>query len=84
MPFGLCNAPATFERLMKEVLGLPQSTTLVYLDDVLVPGRNFQDHLTNLREVFQCLREAHLKLLPEKCEFLHRKVKYLGHIVWKE
>ena len=50
MLFGLCNAPATFERLMEQVLlGLPQSMALVYLDDVLVPGRNFQEHLTNLR-----------------------------------
>ena len=82
MPFGLCNAPATFERLMEQVLlGLPQSTALVYLDDVLVPGRNFQDHLTNLREVFQRLREAHLKLSPDKCELLQKEVKYLGHIV---
>ena len=82
MPFGLCNAPATFERLMEQVLlGLPQSTALVYLDDVLVPGRNFQEHLTNLREVFQRLREAHLKLSPEKCELLQREVRYLGHIV---
>ena len=82
MPFGLCNAPATFERLMEQVLlGLPQSTALVYLDDVLVPGRNFQEHLTNLREVFQRLREAHLKLSPEKCELLQREVRYLRHIV---
>ena len=82
MPFGLCNAPATFERLMEQVLlGLPQSTALVYLDDVLVPGRNFQEHLTNLQEVFQRLREAHLKLSPEKCELLQREVRYLGHIV---
>lgn len=79
MPFGLCNAPATFEQLMEQVLpGLPQSTALVYLDDVLVPGHNFKDHLTNL---WEHLWEAHLKLSPEKCELLQREVKYLGHIV---
>ena len=69
MPFAVCNAPAAFKRLMEQVLlGLPQSTALMYLDDVLVPGRNFQEHLTNLQEVFQRLREAHLKLSPEKCD----------------
>lgn len=68
MPFAVCNAPAAFKRLMEQVLGLPQSTALMYLDDVLVPGCNFQEHLTNLQEVFQRLWEAHLKLSPEKCD----------------
>ena len=82
MPFGLCNAPATFERLMEQVLlGLPPSTALVYLDDILVPGSNFQQQLINLRDVFHWLRQARLKLSPEKCQLLQRKVRYLGHIV---
>ena len=82
MPFGLCNAPATFERLMEQVLlGLPPSTALVYLDDILVPGSNFQQQLINLRDVFHRLRQACLKLSPEKCQLLQRKVRYLGHIV---
>ena len=47
MPFGLCNVPATFEWLMEQVLlGLPQSMAFMYLDDILVFGRNFQEHLT--------------------------------------
>ena len=82
MPFGLCNAPATFERLMEQVLaGLPLSTALVYLDDILVPGRSFADQMCKLRVVFQRLRKAKLKLSPKKCTLFQKKVKYLGHIV---
>jgi hypothetical protein len=54
MPFGFCNAPATFERLMETVLqGFTYNSCPVYLDDVIVIGRTFQDHLLNLRKVFQ-------------------------------
>ena len=54
MPFGLCNAPATFERLTEQVLaGLPITVALVYLDDVLVLGVSFTDHVSNLQQVFQ-------------------------------
>ena len=84
MPFGLCNGPATFERLMEQVLaGLPLSTALVYLDDILVPGQSFSHQLTNLRKVFERLRAAKLKLSPKKCLLFRREVKYLGHVVSK-
>jgi hypothetical protein len=54
MPFGLCNVPATFERLVGTVLrGLTYESCLVYLDDVIMIGRTFQEHLLNLQEVFQ-------------------------------
>jgi hypothetical protein len=82
MPFGLCNAPATFERLMESVLrGLIYDACLVYLDDIIVIGRTFQEHLDNLRKVFQRLRGAHLKMNQEKCRLFHKEVRYLGHIV---
>ena len=82
MPFGLCNAPATFERLMEHVLsGLPLSVALVYIDDILVPGRTLVDHLSNLRTVFQRIRMANLKLAPHKCMLLQQKVNYLGHVI---
>ena len=59
MPFGLCNAPATFQRLMESVLaGLARDTCLVYIDDILVLGRTFEEHLQNLEKVFDRLREA--------------------------
>jgi hypothetical protein len=85
MPFGLCNAPATFERLMETVLrGLTGESCLVYLDDVIVVGHTFQEHLLNLRKVLQRFREARLKLNPEKCQLLQKEVRYLGHIVSPE
>ena len=82
MPFGLCNAPATFERLMEQILtGLPLAVCLVYLDDILVPGRTFEQQIGNLRMVFMRLKEAKLKLAPKKCSLFREEVKFLGHIV---
>ena len=85
MPFGLCNGPATFQRLMDLVLaGLQWSQCLVYLDDIIIIGRDFEEHLSNLQSVFQRLREAGLKLKPRKCHFLRHQVEYLGHIVSRD
>ncbi len=75
MPFGLCNAPATFERLMDRVLaGLPLTTALVYIDDILVPAKSFEQGIENLRSVFDRVRAAKLKLAPEKCWLFQEKV----------
>ena len=69
MPFSLCNVPATFERLMKSVLsGLPWTTCLIYLDDILVHGKTFDEEILHLCEVFGRLKAANLKLNPKKCE----------------
>ena len=85
MPFGLCNAPATFQRLMEKVLaGLQWKTAVVYLDDVIVYGRTFEEHLERLEEVFQRLQAAGLKLKPSKCQFAQREVAFLGHRVTAE
>jgi hypothetical protein len=85
MPFGLCDAPATFQRLMNAVLaGLQWSSCLVYLDDVIIPGRAFEEHLRNLTLVFDRLREAGLKLHPGKCALCQKQVIFLGHIVSEE
>ena len=82
MPFGLCNAPATFQRLMNSVLsGLPWNSCLVYLDDIIVTGSTFSAHLDNLSKVFHRIREAGLKLQPSKCAFCKPEVSFLGHIV---
>ena len=85
MPFGLCNAPATFERLMDRVLGgLPPEVALVYLDDILVSGKTFQQQIDHLEQVFQRLVKARLKLSPGKCYLFRRQVKYLGHTISSE
>ena len=85
MPFGLCNAPATFQRLMELVLaGLQWTTCLVYLDDVIVVGRNFEEHLLHLKSVFQRMRESNLKLKPTKCALCLEKVNFLGHVVSRD
>ena len=71
MPFGLCNAPATFQRLMDRVLhGLKWHSCFVYIDDIVVVGANCKEHLYNLAYVLKRLREAGLKLKPTKCNFL--------------
>ncbi|UYV63768.1 K02A2.6-like [Cordylochernes scorpioides] len=85
MPFGLCNAPATFERLIELVLkGLTWKTCLVYLDDIMVMGRTFEEHLRNLQEVFDRFRANNLALNPKKCQLFQKSVKFLGHIVSTE
>ena len=82
MPFGLCNAPATFQRLMNAVLaGLQWTSCLVYIDDIIVVGSNFDQHLSNLQKVFERLKHAGLKLQPQKCHFFSKKSSILGHII---
>ncbi|XP_023807866.1 uncharacterized protein LOC111946903 [Oryzias latipes] len=82
MPFGLCNAPATFQRLMGLVLGdLSFDILLVYLDDILVYSRDFESHCERLGLVFQRLRQHGLKLKPSKCFLLRPEVKFLGHLI---
>ncbi|KAJ8016400.1 hypothetical protein DPEC_G00006830 [Dallia pectoralis] len=80
--FGLCNAPATFERLMDQVLSdIPSQQCLVYLDDILAHGTSFEGALAALRGVLERVTEAGLKLHPEKCHFMRREVTFLGHQV---
>eukprot|EP00731_Ephydatia_muelleri_P003023 Em0001g3023a len=82
MPFGLTNAPATFQRLMERVLaGLHWTTCLIYLDDILIFSATVQQHFTRLREIFDRLKQAGLKIKPSKCLLLQKSIKYLGHVV---
>jgi len=79
MPFGLCNAPATFQRLMDSVLtGLNFEVCLAYLDDIIVFSRDLDTHFQRLEKLFQRLREANLKLKPSKCFILQKQVCFLG------
>ncbi|GBO01646.1 Retrovirus-related Pol polyprotein from transposon 297 [Araneus ventricosus] len=82
MPFGLCSARATFEKLMETVLrGLTSESCLVYLNDIIIVGRTFEEHLNNLSKVFQRLQKANFKLNPKKCRFFQKEVAYLGHVI---
>ena len=85
LSFGLCNAPATFARLMDRVLtGIPRRECLVYLDDILAHGPSFDAALMSLRRVLEGIRAAGLKLHPDKCHFMRRQVTFLGHRVGQE
>ena len=82
MPFGLVNAPATFQRLMEVVLaGLTRILCMVYLDDILVFGKYLEEHNANLKTVLERLRGAGLRLKQTKCHFAGEQVEYLGHVV---
>jgi len=82
MPFGLCNAGATFQRLMDLVMtGLSYDICLCYIDDVIIFSRTISDHLDRLKLVLQRLQGAGLKLKPSKCFMLQQSVGFLGHLV---
>ena len=82
MPMGLCTASATFQRLMELVLqGLNWQTCIIYLDDIVMYGRSFEEHLQRVEEVLQRISESGLKLKPEKCQLMQQSVTFLGHIV---
>ena len=80
MPFGLCNAPATFQCLMQNCLGeLNLTYALIYLDDMIVFSKDEGQHLDRLQAVFERFQEHGLKLKPSKCDFLKTEINYLGH-----
>ena len=82
MPFGLSNAPATFERLMELVLrGMTWRQCVVYIDDVIVFGTSFDETHGRLTRVFDRLRQAHLKLKAKKCFLFKDSTLYLGYMV---
>ena len=76
MPFGLCNAPATFQRLMENCLGdLNMQSCLIYLDDIVVYSKTFDEHVERLSLVFDRLIDAGLKLSPAKCSLFQDRLK---------
>ena len=85
MPFGLCNAPPTFQRLMQNCLGeLNLTYCLIYLDDVIVFSETPEEHLLRMCVVFDRLREHGLKLKLSKCDVFKMEINYLAHHVSKE
>ncbi|KAJ8416248.1 hypothetical protein AAFF_G00382700 [Aldrovandia affinis] len=82
MPFGICNVPATFQRLMERVLNyVPKQHCIVYMDYLLVHAGDFEGALCHLREVFAAIRQAGLHLNPKKCQLFWRETAFLGHVV---
>lgn len=85
LPFGLCCAPATFQRMMDSVLsGLKWQSCLVYLDDVVVFSATFEQHIERLRSVLHAIQSAGLTIKPEKCQFGYEKLRFLGHVISAE
>ena len=83
MPFGLCNAPVTFQHLMQNTLGeLNLMYCVIYLDDVIVFGCTEEEHLEHLGVVFECFCKFNLKLKPSKCSFLQSEIVYLAHHIF--
>lgn len=82
MPFGLHNAPATWQRLMEKVIGHDlEPHVFVYLDDIVITSQTFEQHLSVLEEVLRRLGEACISVSWEKCQFCRPSMKYLGYVV---
>ena len=81
MPFGLCGAPATFQRMMDSVIHGLESSVAVYLDDVVIFSETWTDHIKHIREVLQQLRKYKLTAKPTKCQFGMYECVYLVHVV---
>lgn len=85
MPFGLKNAPATFQRLMNEILReYINKICVVYLDDILVFSTTLEEHLISLEKIFRKLTEHNLKIQADKCSFMKKETSFLGHILTNE
>jgi transposase len=82
MPFGLINSPATWQRIMDNIIGADlEPHVFVYLDDIIIISRDFEHHMEILRLIFQRLNEAGVSINWKKCQFCRARLRYLGHIV---
>lgn len=82
LPMGLCNSPATFERIVEHILGdLNYTSVLLFLDDILCFSNTFDQHIERLGTVLERLTKYGLKLNGKKCKFFQTQVLYLGHMV---
>jgi hypothetical protein len=85
LPFGLCNSPATFSRLVGKCFSdLYGKGLIVYLDDMLLYSKTITEMITQLDTIFKRLRQFGLKLKPEKCQYFKERVTFLGHMVSAE
>lgn len=84
MPFGLCNAPATFQNLMNQIFApYLRKFILVFFDDILVYSSSFEDHLQHLELTLTILKDHQLFAKQPKCQFAQEQIEYLGHIISK-
>ena len=82
MPFGLCNAPATFMRVMNDVFrSFIDDFVIVYLDDILVFSKTWEEHVVHVKKKLDVLRKEKLYVKMSKCEFARTSLVYLGHII---
>lgn len=81
MPFGLCNAPSTFQRLMQRIFDQQCQSLLLYLDDIVVFSCTIEEHLDRLKVVLGRLQKENLKVKLSKCAFFQQEVHYLGHVI---
>jgi Reverse transcriptase (RNA-dependent DNA polymerase) len=85
MPFGLCNAPSTFQRCLNFILtGMRHINILCYIDDLIIYSKTWDEHKEALKELFGRLRESNLKVKGTKCQFARGEITYLGHVVSRE
>ena len=77
MPFGLCNSQSTFQRILDTALATATNTES-YVDDYLTHSRDFEELLSDLRKVLDCLREARIHLMKDKCRFGYQEGEFLG------
>lgn len=81
MPFGLCNAPSTFQRLMQRIFGDQQcESLLLYLDDIIFSS-TIEKHMERLQVVLKRMQQEGLKVKLSKCPFFQQEVHYLGHVI---
>src|SRR6266511_3365324 len=85
MPFSLCNVPVTFQRLMNQVLRKYLGKfVLVYLDDIIIYFKTFEEYKEHVRLVFEALRAASLMMKLKKCKLAQKELRFLGHIISAE